>query len=91
MNRGETKYPPAQGTVALRPAAPGHLLEATGGVYPVAQIIVSTGAKQVIFNGLAATLNEGDEVLIPAPPRPPRTTRSPQKRWSAPSRRAPSG
>ena len=47
MNRGETKYPPAQGTVAC--------------------IIVSTGAKQVIFNGLAATLNDGDEVLIPAP------------------------
>ncbi|KAG0732816.1 hypothetical protein G6F23_013947 [Rhizopus arrhizus] len=67
MNRGETKYPPAQGTVALRRAAQGHLLEATGVDYPVAQIIVSTGAKQVIFNGLAATLNEGDEVLIPAP------------------------
>ncbi|KAG0761656.1 hypothetical protein G6F22_018828 [Rhizopus arrhizus] len=67
MNRGETKYPPAQGTVALRRSAQGHLLEATGVDYPVAQIIVSTGAKQVIFNGLAATLNEGDEVLIPAP------------------------
>ena len=67
MNRGETKYPPAQGTVALRKAARGHLLEATGVDYPVARIIVSTGAKLVIFNGLAATLNDGDEVLIPAP------------------------
>lgn len=67
MNRGETKYPPAQGTVALRKAARTHLLEATGVDYPAARIIVSTGAKQVIFNGLAATLNDGDEVLIPAP------------------------
>ena len=58
---------PAQGTVALRKAARAHLLEATGVDYPVARIIVSTGAKQVIFNGLAATLNDGDEVLIPAP------------------------
>ncbi len=67
MNRGETKYPPAQGTVPLRRAAARHLLEATGVDYPVGRIIVSTGAKQVIFNGLAATLNDGDEVLIPAP------------------------
>jgi aspartate aminotransferase len=67
MNRGETKYPPAQGTVPLRRAAAKHLLEATGVDYPVGRIIVSTGAKQVIFNGLAATLNDGDEVLIPAP------------------------
>ncbi|MFC4276803.1 aminotransferase class I/II-fold pyridoxal phosphate-dependent enzyme [Achromobacter aloeverae] len=67
MARGETKYPPAQGTVALRRAARAQLLESTGVDYPVSAIIVGTGAKQVIFNGLAATLNEGDEVLIPAP------------------------
>jgi len=67
MARGETKYPPAQGTVALRRAARAELLDCTGIDYPVPQIIVGTGAKQVIFNGLAATLNDGDEVLIPAP------------------------
>lgn len=67
MNRGETKYPPAQGTMALRKAAGVRLLEETGVAYPASRIIVSTGAKQVIFNGLAATLNEGDEVIIPAP------------------------
>ncbi|ALM82182.1 aminotransferase class I/II-fold pyridoxal phosphate-dependent enzyme [Bordetella sp. N] len=67
MARGETKYPPAQGTVALRRAASAELRAATGIDYPVPRIIVGTGAKQVIFNGLAATLNEGDEVLIPAP------------------------
>lgn len=67
MNRGETKYPPAQGTVALRKAASVRLQEETGVDYPASRIIVSTGAKQVIFNGLAATLNDGDEVIIPAP------------------------
>ena len=67
MNRGETKYPPAQGTMALRKAAGVRLLEETGVEYPASRIIVSTGAKQVIFNGLAATLNDGDEVIIPAP------------------------
>ncbi len=65
--RGETKYPPAQGTAALRRAASARLLEETGVEYPISQVIVSTGAKQVIFNALAATLNEGDEVIIPAP------------------------
>ncbi|QEI05511.1 pyridoxal phosphate-dependent aminotransferase [Pigmentiphaga aceris] len=67
MDRGETKYPAAQGTPALRKAARVRLLLDTGVDYPVGQIIVSTGAKQVLFNGLAATLNDGDEVIIPAP------------------------
>lgn len=67
IDRGETKYPAAQGTPALRKAARDRLLLDTGVDYPVGQIIVSTGAKQVLFNGLAATLNDGDEVIIPAP------------------------
>ncbi|MYZ45699.1 aminotransferase class I/II-fold pyridoxal phosphate-dependent enzyme [Schauerella aestuarii] len=67
MDRGETKYPPAQGTAPLRRAIRARMLEDTGQDYPVNQIIVSTGAKQVIFNALAATLNDGDEVIIPAP------------------------
>jgi aspartate aminotransferase len=67
IDRGETKYPAAQGTMPLRKAARARLLLDTGVDYPVAQIIVSTGAKQVLFNGLAATLNDGDEVIIPAP------------------------
>jgi aspartate aminotransferase len=67
IDRGETKYPAAQGTMPLRKAARVRLLLDTGVDYPVSQIIVSTGAKQVLFNGLAATLNEGDEVIIPAP------------------------
>lgn len=67
MQRGETKYPPAQGTMALRKAVRARLREETGVDYPEGHIIVGTGAKQVLYNGLAATLNEGNEVIIPAP------------------------
>ena len=67
MQRGETKYPNSQGTMPLRRAARARLLQETGVDYPEARIIVGTGAKQVIYNGLAATLNDGDEVIIPAP------------------------
>lgn len=67
MQRGETKYPPAQGTAALRRAVAERFQEDYGHDYDVQQIIVSTGAKQVLYNALAASLNEGDEVIIPAP------------------------
>lgn len=67
MQRGETKYPLAQGTIPLRKAIQARLKQDIGVDYPTDQIIVSTGAKQVIYNGLAASLNEGDEVIIPAP------------------------
>ena len=67
MGRGETKYPASQGTPALRKAVAARMQADWGLTYPVGQIIVSTGAKQVINNALAATLNEGDEVIIPAP------------------------
>lgn len=58
---GQTRYPPTAGTPALRAA-----IAARGDVTP-SQTIVSTGAKQVIANALLATLNPGDEVVIPAP------------------------
>lgn len=67
MERGETKYPLSQGTMALRKAAAARILLDTGIEYPLAQIIVSTGAKQVLYNALTATLEAGDEVIIPAP------------------------
>ncbi|SOE52632.1 Aspartate aminotransferase [plant metagenome] len=67
MDAGQTKYPTSQGTTALRRAAQARIKEDVGQDYPIAQIIVSTGAKQVIFNALGATLNDGDEVIIPAP------------------------
>ncbi|THT99381.1 aminotransferase class I/II-fold pyridoxal phosphate-dependent enzyme [Lampropedia puyangensis] len=67
IDQGQTKYPPAQGVVALRRAIAARLQQENGIDYPVKQIIVSTGGKQVLFNGLAATLNDGDEVIVPAP------------------------
>lgn len=66
-DRGETRYTHVQGTPALREAIRRQFVNDFGLDYPVADIIVSTGAKQVIFNGLAATVNDGDEVIIPAP------------------------
>ncbi|NYT25150.1 aminotransferase class I/II-fold pyridoxal phosphate-dependent enzyme [Alcaligenaceae bacterium] len=65
--RGETKYPNSQGVAGLRRAVSGQFKERYGVEYPIGRIIVSTGAKQVIYNALAATLDEGDEVIIPVP------------------------
>ncbi len=60
---GDTGYPPTQGTAALRAA-----IAAQAGFATVpASVIVSTGAKQVISNAFLATLDPGDEVIVPAP------------------------
>jgi aspartate aminotransferase len=67
MHAGQTKYPLSQGTMALRRAVAERFKLEYGQDYDPQQIIVSTGAKQVLFNALAASLNEGDEVIIPAP------------------------
>lgn len=67
IESGETKYPLSQGTIALREAIQGRLNIDIGISYDIKQIIVGTGAKQVLFNAFAATLDEGDEVIIPAP------------------------
>lgn len=58
---GETRYPPTAGTPALRGAIAARAGTEAGNV------IVSTGAKQVIANAMLATLDPGDEVIIPAP------------------------
>lgn len=67
MQRGETKYPPVAGIPALRQAVVQKFQRDNQLEYQPNQIIVSNGAKQVIINALMATLNPGDEVLIPAP------------------------
>lgn len=67
MLRGETKYTPAAGTQALREAVSRKLARENGLDYPVAQIAIANGAKQIIFNAFAATLDAGDEVIIPTP------------------------
>jgi aspartate aminotransferase len=64
---GDTKYTAVPGTVALREAISAKLLAQTGIKYGLSQITVSHGAKQIIFNALAATVEEGAEVIVPAP------------------------
>ncbi|MCF6322496.1 MAG: pyridoxal phosphate-dependent aminotransferase [Rhizobiaceae bacterium] len=67
INRGETKYTPVVGILELREAISGKFKRENELDYEPSQIIVGTGGKQILFNALAATLNPGDEVLIPAP------------------------
>ncbi|KGH28568.1 aminotransferase class I/II-fold pyridoxal phosphate-dependent enzyme [Comamonas testosteroni] len=67
LARGETKYTPTAGTTALRQAIQAKYRRERALDYPSSQIIVSNGGKQVIYNAMAATLNAGDEVIIPTP------------------------
>ena len=65
--RGDTKYTSVQGTLALRRAIAAKFRRENGLTFEPEQIFVGAGAKQVLHNALAATLNSGDEVVIPAP------------------------
>lgn len=65
--RGETKYPPTNGTLVLRQAVVDKLRRENGLDYALDEVIVSNGAKQVLFNAFMATLEPGDEVLLCAP------------------------
>ncbi|MGO4338787.1 pyridoxal phosphate-dependent aminotransferase [Labrys sp. KB_33_2] len=67
MMRGETKYPPVSGIPQLREAIAAKFKRENGLDYKPSQTIVGTGGKQILFNGLMATLNTGDEVVIPTP------------------------
>ncbi|MEQ4599871.1 MAG: pyridoxal phosphate-dependent aminotransferase [Methylobacteriaceae bacterium] len=67
IRRGETKYPPVSGIVPLREAIAKKFKRENGLDYKPSQTIVGTGGKQVIYNALLATLNPGDEVVIPRP------------------------
>ncbi len=67
IERGETKYTDVAGTASLRQAVADRLNADFGLDYRAEEICVSTGGKQVIYNAMVATLNEGDEVVIPAP------------------------
>jgi len=64
---GETKYTDVAGTLALRRAIAEKFRRDSGLAYAPEEIIVSTGGKQVIYNAMMATLNVGDEVIIPSP------------------------
>lgn len=67
LDAGETRYTPVAGTMALREAAALHFARDLGIAVPPSQVIVSAGGKQAIFHALLATLDPGDEVLIPSP------------------------
>jgi aspartate aminotransferase len=64
---GQTKYPPQDGTRALKEAIQRKFKRDRGLDYALDEIMVSNGGKQVIYNAFMATLNDGDEVVIPAP------------------------
>src|SRR5262249_48301879 len=67
MDRGETRYTAVQGTVDLRKAICAKLKRDNGLSYEPDQVTVNCGGKQTIYNALMATLDPGDEVIIPAP------------------------
>lgn len=67
INRGETKYTAVPGIIELREAIVAKFKRENELEYTADQVIVGTGGKQILYNAFAATLNEGDEVLIPAP------------------------
>ena len=67
IKRGETRYTPVNGTEALRQAIADKFKRENGLAYGPDQIAVSCGAKQIIYNAIAATIEPGDEVIIPAP------------------------
>jgi len=67
MAAGNTRYPPVSGVPALKEAIAAKFERDNGLGYGAAEIIVSAGAKQIIANAMLATLNPGDEVLIPTP------------------------
>jgi aspartate aminotransferase len=67
IERGETKYTPVAGIPPLREAIAQKFKRENGLDYTPSQTIVGTGGKHILFNALLATLNRGDEVIIPAP------------------------
>ncbi|MXO60779.1 aminotransferase class I/II-fold pyridoxal phosphate-dependent enzyme [Altererythrobacter salegens] len=67
LDAGDTKYTPVTGTMRLKKAAALHFERDLGIKTDPANVIVSAGGKQAIFEALAATLSEGDEVIIPSP------------------------
>ena len=67
MARNKTRYTTVDGTLELKEAICAKFKRENGLDYAPEQITVGTGGKQVIFNALMATLDPGDEVIVPAP------------------------
>ena len=67
IRRNETKYTEVSGTKALRQALAEKLKRDNGITYSPDQIIVSSGLKLIIYNAIFATVEPGEEIIIPAP------------------------
>ena len=67
INRGETKYTTVDGTPKLKTAIVEKFKRENKLNYELNEISVGTGGKQIIYNAMMATVNAGDEVIIPAP------------------------
>ena len=67
INDGDTKYTPVDGTPELKNAIKAKFKRENNLDYELNEISVGTGGKQIIFNAFAVSLNESDEVIIPAP------------------------
>ena len=67
IRSGDTKYTNVDGTPALKKAIVAKFKRENGLDYEVNQVSVASGGKQIIYNAMVATLNEGDEVIVPAP------------------------
>ena len=67
IKKGDTKYTTVDGTPALKKAIVEKFKRENNLDYTTEQITVGTGGKQVLYNTFMATLNKGDEVIIPAP------------------------
>jgi aspartate aminotransferase len=67
IQRGETKYTPVAGVNPLREAIAAKFKRENGLDYKASQTIVGTGGKHILFNAFLATMNPGDEAIIPAP------------------------
>jgi aspartate aminotransferase len=67
INAGKTKYTAVDGIPELKKAIVAKFKRENNLDYKVSQVSVGTGGKQVLFNALMATVNPGDEVIVPAP------------------------
>ncbi len=67
IRAGDTKYTAVDGTLALKKAIVKKFKKENNLKYSIDQITVGAGGKQVLYNAFMATLNKGDEVIIPAP------------------------
>jgi len=67
MQRGDTKYTALDGTPALKEAIRAKFQRENEVSFEVGEITVATGAKQILFNAMMATVDPGDEIIIPTP------------------------